>query len=48
MNAVTITIVTIESVFYKNEEYAELMKKMPNYVFTMEQQADVSSYVIKV
>jgi hypothetical protein len=44
--AVTITVVTIESELPKNSEYTIVMKKFPEWTFTMEQQSDVSSYVI--
>lgn len=47
MKAATITVVTVESVFDKNEEFEEVMGKMPDYTFSMQQQADVSSYVLK-
>lgn len=47
MNIVTFTIVSIDSVFDKNTEYSMLLKKFPDYVSAMEQQADVSSFVIK-
>lgn len=46
MNVATITIVTLESIFPKNNDYIELMEKFPDYTFAMEQQADVSSYQI--
>lgn len=47
LNAATVNIVTVESVFDKNEEFEEVMEKMPDYTFTMQQQSDVSSYIIK-
>lgn len=47
LNAVTVTVVTIESVFNKNDEYVKVMEKFPAWTFAMQQRADSSSYVIK-
>lgn len=43
----TIAVAAVESVFEKNQEYVDVMNKFPDWTFAMQQQADVSSYVIK-
>lgn len=47
LNIATISIATVESVFTKSSDYTQLMEKFPEWTFVMEQQADVSSFVIK-
>lgn len=46
LNALTITVVTIDSVFEKAEDYINLMAKLPEWTFAHQHQADVSSYVV--
>lgn len=44
----TLTLINIESVFEKSDEYKEVMNQLPDYAFAFEQQADSSTYEIVV
>lgn len=44
----TLTLINVESIFEKSEEYEEVMGQLPDYTFAFEQQVDSSTYEIAV
>lgn len=42
------TLINIESIFEKTDEFKSMMKMMPDYTFFFEQQADSSTYELNI